>query len=151
MTLALRCAIAVTALFSFGCGLIPADPIDFQIYPLRDTTYQEAERVVRDVTRALFTTGFGGVTIEWVEETRNLRVSPIVDEAGRRRMTVYINLVPVENGADVEILALVEHLILNGDGVGWAHPLMDKKIERILHQAFIDEIVRRRIKANASP
>ena len=145
----MRCVSAVVVLLSAGCGLIPPDPVDFHTYPLRDTTYEEAERVVRDVTRAWFTTRFGGIEIHWDGEGRNLKVDSV--ELERRRMTLYIHLVPLPNGADVEMLALVEHLILDGDRVGWENPLMDVHLEKILHQAFVDEIVRRRIKANASP
>lgn len=125
-----------------ACGLVPPDPIGFRQYPLRDTSYAEAVTVVNDVTRKYALDHFGGIGIAWDASTSNLTLDPVYD--GRRRMKLYLHLVPAGADVTVEMFALVETLRTDAGKVGWTDPMQDVPLQDALYQAFVDALVARR-------
>jgi hypothetical protein len=126
-----------------GCGLFSRqDPIGFRNYPLRDVSYAEAISIVQTATRDVCTERFGGVTLTWFPETGNLTVDPIV--AGSRRLRLYIHVQPDGDGVNVEMFALVEHLVSGGHDIGYTQPMQDVPFEETLAAAFVAELLRRR-------
>ncbi len=144
-------AVALTiagTLFS-GCGLVPAEPIDFRTYSLRETTYAEAERVVREVTARWFTSQFGGLEVTWDAGARNMSLGVIVDT---RKLDLMIHLDEMPDGADVEMLALVKHALPGAMPPRYGDAQMDVFLEQTLHQAWVDELrARRAAMASAAP
>lgn len=125
-----------------GCGLLPADPIGFRTYPLKDTPIEEAVVVVNDVTRRFAVEHWGGIGMAWDPEARNLVLDPVFN--GRQRMRLHIHVEPSGADTNVEMFALVEDLRTDAAKVGWTDAKQDVPLEEALYQAYIAELVARR-------
>ncbi len=134
--------LAVTALP--GCGLFShEDPVGFRTYTLKNVGYGEGIEIVNDAVRRYAVQHFGGIGISLDVEAGNLTLDPVYE--GRRRMRLYIHVVPNPPDLDVEMLALVEHLEMGATGgeVGWLKPMMDVLLEEDIYQAIIQELLAR--------
>jgi hypothetical protein len=146
--LGIRLCLAAGLAFSLligtaGCGLVGGERVDFRPYPLQDIELAEAAVLVRDVTQRFMTERFGGVTLEWDDDARNLRSSPVYD--GDRRLTIFIHLEPRGGGVDVEMMALVERLRASRQPAQvYGDPKQDIYLEEMLYEAMVAEYVRRR-------
>jgi hypothetical protein len=133
---------AIPLLLFVGCGLLPQDPIGFRSYPLQGVDYAEAVSIVQTATRDVCTERFGGVTLTWFPEDGNLTVDPIF--AGNRRLRLYIHVEPAGSGVNVEMFALVDHLLSGTHAIGFTEPMQDVPLEETLAEAFVAELLRRR-------
>jgi len=132
----------VLSLLALGCGLLPAEPLAFREYPLKDVSYAEAVDVVRTVTKRTFAERFGGgFSIEWDDEAGNLAVSPI--EIGGRRLRMHIHLEERGRDAVVEMFALVDRL-QEGSVPSWGEHQQDVPFEEMLYEAYLVELLERR-------
>ena len=141
-------ALLAVAVLLTGCGLMPADPIDFRTYPLPETSYAEAEQVVRDVTARWFTSRMGGMEVTWDADQRNMSLGVIQDT---RKLDLMIHLDELPDGANVEMLALVRHAIKGAVPPRYGEAQMDVFLEQTLHQAWVDELRARRAGLAAAP
>jgi len=143
----LRAALVPLALWAVaGCGLLGVgrEPIDFRTYELRGLPYERVAPLVLEVTRRYLTEGYDGVALAWDPDARTVRSDPVYSDDGRRRLTLYMQLVPVpeDEGVDVEMLALVETLDSESLGaVRWVRPQMDVTFERELYEAMVAAVV----------
>jgi len=140
----MRIACALLVLLVTGCGLLfPPEPVGFREYELRGVSYEEAQSIVRQVTARVFAERFGGgFSIDWDDEQRNLKVSPVYDAS--RRLLMYIHLVPGDGATTVEMLALVEHIVDESDPAAmWGEPKQDVYFEQTLYDAFLVELLER--------
>jgi hypothetical protein len=133
-----------------GCGLLTRDvPLGFRTYTLQDVDYAESLDLVHEALRKFAVTRFGGVGITVDAAEGNIELDPVYE--GRRRMWLYLQLLPRPPHVDLEMLALVEHLQTGegGGAVGWTRPMMDVPLEEAVYQAVLVELLERRAAAPA--
>lgn len=127
-----------------GCGLLPSPGIEFRTYPIEAISTDEGIELVRTVTTRFLTERFGGVSITWDEELRNLKADDIYD-VSNRKLTLYIHIAPRPGGGvDVEMMALVESLTSGKPGQVYGIPQQDVYFEELLHNAMLAEYLERR-------
>jgi hypothetical protein len=138
-----RVALAAVLGATSGCGLFTrSDPIGFRTYVLEGVAYEEAASIVHEVTRTEANRLFGGVGLVWDPELGNLELDPIYD--GQRRLRLFIHLAPAGDDVNVEMFALVDHLEISRESVGYGQPMQDVPLEEQLFQAYVTELQRRR-------
>ncbi len=132
--------LAVTALLG-GCLLFEPQ-IGWRSYSIEEIEYDEGVELVRRVTTRFMTERFGGLGMEWDPELGNLEVDPVYDDT--RRLRLRIHLEEREWGIDVEMFAVVHHLVPGAPGQIWGKTQQDVPLEEMLYDALLTEYLEQR-------